>query len=95
MKSSKSVTFYAQIHQFCNNQSQKLLKKYFYEKVLKKMLDLLKDTQNSPSSWFNVVPSLEKLYQAVLVRNDQVNLQPTLNKGAGDASLTIFLTDCR
>ena len=95
MKSSKSVTFYTQIHQFCKNQSQKLLKKYFYEKVLKKMLDLLKDTQNSPSSWFNVVPSLEKLYQAVLVRNDQVNLQPTMNKGAGGASLTIFVTDCR
>ena len=95
MKSSKSVTFYTQIHQFCDNQSQKLLKKYFYEKVLKKMLDLLKDTQNSPSSWFNVVPSLEKLSQAVLVRNDQVNLQPTMNKGAGGASLTIFVTDCR
>ena len=71
MKSPKSVTFYTQIHQFCNNQSLKLLKKYFYEKVLKKMLDLLKDTQNSPSFWFHVVPCLEKLYQAVLVRNDQ------------------------
>ena len=26
--------------------------------------------------------------------NDQANLQPTLTKGAGDASLTKFVTDC-
>ena len=60
------------------------------------MLDLLKDTQNSPFPlWLNVVPSLEKLCQAVVVRNDQANLQPTLNKGAGGVSLPIFVTDCR
>ena len=59
------------------------------------MLELLKDTQNSPSSWFNVVPSLEKLCQAVVARNDKANLQPTLNKGTEGASLTIFVTDCR
>ena len=59
------------------------------------MLDLLKDTLNSLSLWFNVVPSLEKLFQAVVSRNEQVNLQPTLNNWAGDASLTIFVTDCR
>ena len=34
--------------------------------------------------------SLEKLRQAVVARNDQVNLQPTLNKEAGGASLTIL-----
>ena len=38
--------------------------------------------------------SLEKLYQAVVVRNDQPNLQPTLNKGPWGAGLTIFVTDC-
>ena len=27
-------------------------------------------------------------------RNDQANLQSTLNKGAGGASGTIFVTDC-
>ena len=54
------------------------------------MLDLLKDTQNFTSSWFNVVPSLKKLRQAVVVRNEQVNLQPTLNKGAWDTSLTFL-----
>ena len=44
--------------------------------------------------WFNVVASLEKLCQAVVIKNDQANLQQTLNKGAGGASLTIFVTDC-
>ena len=52
-----------------------------------KGLELLKDTQISPYPWFNVVSSLEKLCQAVVTRNDQANLQPTLNKGAGCASL--------
>ena len=55
---------------------------------------MLKDTQNSPSLWFNVVQSLENLYQAVVARNDLANLQSTLNKGAGGTSLTIFVADC-
>ena len=50
------------------------------------MLDLLKDTQNSPSPWFNVVPSLSKIFQAVVARNDQANLQPALNNGTGGKS---------
>ena len=58
------------------------------------MLDLLKDIQNPPSLWFNVVPSLEKLCQAAVARNDQANFQPTLNKGTGSSSLTIFVTGC-
>ena len=41
------------------------------------------------------MPSLEKLCQTVVVRNDQANLRPTLNKEARDKSLTIFVTDCR
>ena len=58
------------------------------------MLDLLKDTQNIPSLWFNVVPSCAKLCQAVVARNDQANLQPTLNKGRRSASFTICVTGC-
>ena len=59
------------------------------------MLDLLKVTQNPPSPSFNVVSSLEKLCEAVVARNEQAHLQLTLNKGAGGASLTIFVADCR
>ena len=57
------------------------------------MLDLLKNNKIPPATWFNVVPSLKKLCQAVAARNDQGNLQPALNKGAGSANLTIFVTD--
>ena len=59
------------------------------------MLDLLKDAQKCLSPWFNVVPRLEKLCQAVVAKNNQEKLQPTLNKGAGGTSLTIFVTACR
>ena len=58
-----------------------------------KMLDLLKSTQNSPSHWFNVVSCLEKPFQVVVVRNEELNLQATLNKGIGGATLTIFVAD--
>ena len=34
------------------------------------MFDMLKDTQNSPSAWFNIVTKLEKLCQAVVTRNE-------------------------
>ena len=96
MKSLKSITLYTQINQFCDNQSQKLLRLTIFSwNKPKKILDLLKDTQNFPYPWFNVVPSLEKLCQAVVTMNDQRNLQPTLNKTARGASLTIFGTDFR
>ena len=58
------------------------------------MLDMLKNIQNSIFPLFNVVPILEQLCQAVVAKNEQENLQPTLNEGAGDAILTIFVTDC-
>ena len=58
------------------------------------MLDLLKNTQASLSPWLNVVASLKKLCQAVVVKNDQENFQATLNKRAWGASLTIFVTGC-
>ena len=44
------------------------------------MLDLFKNTQNSPFPWFSVVPILENLCQGVVTRNKQANLQSTLNK---------------
>lgn len=47
-----------------------------------KMFDLLEDSQNH-SSWFNVVPSLQNLCWAVEARDEEANLQPTLNKEAG------------
>ena len=37
----------------------------------------------------------KKPCQAVETTNEQVYLQPTLNKEGGGASLTIFVTDCR
>lgn len=55
---------------------------------------MLKDTQNVPSFWLNILPILEKLLQEVVTRNRQANLQPTLNKGPGGATLTIFVTNC-
>ena len=58
------------------------------------MFHMPKDTQNIPSPWFNDFPSLEKVCQAVVAKNEQANLQPTLNKGADGASLIIFVTDC-
>ena len=69
----------------------KIIETHFnFMKTPKTMFDLLKDTQNSP-----VLPalSLEKLCKAL--EAEQANFQPTLNKGAGGASLTIFVSDCR
>ena len=73
---------------------------YFHEKFLKNV----KLAQRYPEfplpppppsiRWVSVAPSLAKLFQAVVGRNDQANFQSTLNKGAGGASLTIFATDC-
>ena len=47
-----------------------------------KMFDLLEDSQNH-SPWFNVVPSLQNLCWAVEARDEEANLQPTLNKETG------------
>ena len=46
------------------NQSQKLLRLAVF--LWKSPKKCFKDTQNSHSSWFNVVPSLEKLCQAAV-----------------------------
>lgn len=61
----------------------------------KKLFDRVKDAQNSPFSWLGVVPSLTKLCQEVTKMNKQSNLQPALNKWGGEASIAIFVTDCR
>ena len=73
----------------------------FIKKILKKYLTCLKQgglnrtcskiPKIPPPPWHSIAPGLKKLCQAVLVRNEQANLQPTLNKGAGGASLTIFV----
>ena len=50
MKSLRSIILYTQINQLCENQSEELLRlTIFLWKSPKKMLDLLKDTQNSHS----------------------------------------------
>ena len=60
------------------------------------MVDLLKDTHNSPCPLVQCCAKSEKAMPGcVVARNDQTSLQRKLNKGAGVASLTIFVTDCR
>ena len=55
------------------------------------MLGLLKDTQNSPSLLFKYCVKSGNTMLDSGSKNGQVNLQPTLNKGA--RGLTIFVTD--
>ena len=51
MKGLKSITVYTQIHQFCDNQWQKLLRvAIFSSKSSEKIFDLLKDTERPPLS---------------------------------------------
>ena len=69
--------------------------RYIFIKSPKTTFDFLKFTQKSTLPRFNVVTTLKKICQALLARIEQANLQRTLNKGAGDASLTIFVTDSR
>ena len=50
MKSLKGINLYTQIHQFCENQLQKLLRLTIFSwKSPKKMLELFKDIKNSAS----------------------------------------------
>ena len=98
MKNLKNITLYTQIHQFWDNESQKFLRLITFSwKSPKKLLHLLRDTQNSPSPLVKCCVKNGKamLFQAVVARNDQGNMQPTLNKESGGASLTIFVIDCR
>ena len=59
------------------------------------MLDLLKIPIISPLPRTMLSQVCKKPCQAMVARNDQTNSQTTLNKGAGGATLTIFVTDCR
>ena len=59
-----------------------------------KFTNFVKLSRIPPPPWLNVVPSLKKHCQAAKTTNEQANLQPTLNKGGGGMSLTIFVTDC-
>ena len=61
MKSLNIITLYTQIHQFYDSQSQKLLRlTAFLWKIPKKLLDLLKDIQNSPSPLVQYCAKSEK-----------------------------------
>ena len=66
----------------------------FIQKVHRKTSDLLKVTQNPPSSWLNVVPSVRS---HVRQWRTEMNSQFATNIewGGGEASLTIFVIDCR
>ena len=67
---------------------------YIFIKNSHKMLDFAQRYPKFLLLLFNVVRSLEQLCQAVVAKNNKANLQPTLHKRAGDASLTIFVTYC-
>ena len=68
------------------------------------MLNLLKYTQNPVSLLVQCCArsgkaisgygAQERPSKAMVLRSDQANLQPILNRGAEGASLTIFVTDC-
>ena len=54
------------------------------------MLDVLKDSENSPLPRFHVMSNLEKLFHTLVTRTDLANLPETLNKRTGGLCLTIF-----
>ena len=88
MKNLKSITLYTQIHQFCDNQSRKLLRLPIFSWKSLKNVWLSQRHPEFPLVHDSMLePSLEKLCQAA-------NLRPIMNKGAGGASLTIFVTEC-
>ena len=92
-KSLKSITLFTQIYQFCANQWQTIEACYILGSP-KKIFYLIKDTQDCECPLTKCLPILKKLFKTVKARNEQVNLQPTLNKEGEVASLTIFVTDC-
>ena len=96
MNSLKSITIYTQIHQFCENQPQRLLRfTTFHEKSPEKCQTCSKVPIISPLPGTMLCQVCKKPCHATVARNDQTNSQTTLNKGAGGATLTIFVTDCR
>ena len=63
---------------------------YIFMKKSLKYASLAQRYLESPT----LVPSLEKLCQAVVARNEQTNLQSILNMRARGTLLEIFVTDC-
>ena len=63
---------------------------YIFMKKSLKYASLAQRYLESPT----LVPSLEKLCQAGVARNEQTNLQSILNKRARGTRLAIFVTDC-
>ena len=61
----------------------------FHQKVLKNVW-LAQGDLEFALPLVQVMPSLEKLHQVLEARSEQQNLQPTLSKRAGNASLTIL-----
>ena len=55
------------------------------------VLDLLKVTQSPPFPPTQCCTKPEEACQAKKTRNEQINLQPTLNKGGRCVSLTFLL----
>ena len=93
VKSLKSITLFTQIYQFCANQWQTIETCYILGSP-KKIFDLLKDTQDCACPLTKCLSIVKKLFKTVQARNEQANLQPTLNKEGDVASFTIFVCDC-
>ena len=93
IKSLKNITLFTQIYQFCANQWQTIETCYILGSP-KKIFDLLKGTQDCACPLTKCLPIPKKLFKTVQARNEQANLQPTLNKEGDVASLTIYVTDC-
>ena len=81
IKSLKNITLFTQIYQFCANQWQTIQTCYILGSP-KKIFDLLKDNQDCACPLTNP--------KTVQARNEQANLQPTLNKEGDVASLTML-----
>ena len=93
IQSLKNITLFTQIYQFCANQWQTIETCYILGSP-KKIFDLLKDTQDCACPLTKCLSIPKKLFKTVQARNEQANLQPTLNKEGDVASLTIYITDC-
>ena len=93
IKSLKNITLFTQIYQFCANQWQ-TIQTYYILGSPKQIFDLLKDTQDCACPLTKCLPIPKIFFKTVQARNEQGNLQRTLNKEGDVASLTIYITDC-
>ena len=93
IKSLKNITLFTQIYQFCANQWQTIETCYILGSP-KKIFDLLKDTQDCACPLTKCLSIPKKLFKTVQARNEQANLQPTLNKEGDVVSLITYIIDC-